>query len=418
MKAKNLVIVRAVTEQGLTPTQAAERFGVSRQWVHTLVRRYQEGGPDAVAPRSKAPHARPQTTPEAVRERIIALRLELTGNGADAGPVTIAWHLEQEGYAAPSTSTIRRVLHMAGLITPEPRKRPRRSYTRFEAALPNECWQADITHWFLSNGTRVEILDFLDDHSRFLLTLRPAAAFNGPMVVATLAELIDTFGPPASTLTDNGLVFTTRLAGRKGAKGGFEKLLIAHGITQKNGRPGHPQTQGKIERFHQTLKRWLKARPYPDTITDLAELLTEFRRWYNTKRPHRSIGRRDSILLPGLGNKPHRTLTKLRRILPRCWHDHHPLGNSDPPRHPGRFTAEWRTRTDIIDTNGTVTLRYAGKLRHLGIGRGHAGTPVLLLIDDRHVSVSSMHTGDIIAEFLIDPAKDYQTKTTPTPRQQ
>jgi len=392
MKAKNLVIVRAVTEQGLTPTQAAERFGVSRQWVHTLVRRYQEGGPDAVAPRSKAPHARPQTTPEAVRERIIALRLELTWNGADAGPVTIAWHLEQEGYAAPSTSTIRRVLHMAGLITPEPRKRPRRSYTRFEAALPNECWQADITHWFLSNGTRVEILDFLDDHSRFLLTLRPAAAFDGPMVVATLAELIDTFGPPASTLTDNGLVFTTRLAGRKGAKGGFEKLLIAHGITQKNGRPGHPQTQGKIERFHQTLKRWLKARPYPDTITDLAELLTEFRRWYNTKRPHRSIGRRT----------PEQAYTA--------------LPNATPTQE--RDAAEWRTRTDIIDTNGTVTLRYAGKLRHLGIGRGHAGTPVLLLIDDRHVSVSSMHTGDIIAEFLIDPAKDYQTKTTPTPRQQ
>ncbi|MFK4806854.1 DDE-type integrase/transposase/recombinase [Microbacterium sp. ZW CA_36] len=116
---------------------------------------------------------------------------------------------------------------------------------RFQADLPNECWQADITHWYLASGTRVEILDFLDDHSR-LLDIRAAAAFTGPMVVTAMTELISRYGPPMSTLTDNGLVFTTRLARFKGARGGFEKLIAAHGITQKNGRPGHPQTQGKI----------------------------------------------------------------------------------------------------------------------------------------------------------------------------
>ncbi|WP_425561802.1 IS481 family transposase [Microbacterium awajiense] len=383
MKPKNLVIVRAVREQGLSHAEAAVRFGVTRQWVHALVTRYDAEGPDGVAPRSRAPRTRPGATPAVIRDRIIALRVELTGNGADAGPATIAWHLEQEGHPAPSTSTIRRILHTAALVTPAPHKRPRSSYIRFEADLPNECWQADITHWYLSTGVRVEILDFLDDHSRYLLAIRAGTAFTGPNVVETMTDLITGYGPPMSTLTDNGLVFTTRLARFKGARGGFEKLLAVHGITQKNGRPGHPQTQGKIERFHQTLKRWLTARPLPDTLTDLQTLLTEFQSWYNTARPHRSLGRRT----------PEQAYTALPKASPT-----------------GPTRSEWRSRTDRVDQHGKVTVRYAGKLRHLGIGKAHTGTPVLLLIHDRDVSVSNANTGEIIAEHTIDPARDYQPK--------
>lgn len=383
VKPKNLVIVRAVREQGLSHAEAAARFGVTRQWVHALVRRYDADGPDGVAPRSRAPQTRPGTTPDGVRDRIIALRVQLVADGADAGPETIAWHLEQEGRRAPSTSTIRRILHAENLITPAPAKRPRSSYIRFQADLPNECWQADITHWFLADGTRVEILDFLDDHSRLLLDIRAGAAFTGPMVVTVMTELISRYGPPASTLTDNGLVFTTRLARYKGARGGFEKLLAVHGITQKNGRPGHPQTQGKIERFHQTLKRFLTARPRPSTISDLQTLLTEFQTWYNTQRPHRATGRRT----------PEQAYTALPKATPT-----------------GSTRSEWRSRTDKVDRDGKVTLRYAGKLRHLGIGKAHAGTAVLLLIHDQNVVTSNATTGEIIAEHTIDPDRDYQPK--------
>lgn len=205
---KNLVIVRAVVDQGLSAAQAAVRFGVTRQWVHTLLRRYEMHGPQGLAPGSRAPKSRPGTTVPVVRERVIELRVQLGASGADAGPETIAWHLQQDGHRPPSTSTIRRILHTAGLVVPEPKKRPKSSYIRFEADLPNGCWQADITHWFLADGTRVEVLDFLDDHSRYLLYVRAAPAFSGPMVVAALQSLIDEYGPPASTLTDNGLVFT------------------------------------------------------------------------------------------------------------------------------------------------------------------------------------------------------------------
>jgi transposase InsO family protein len=318
-----------------------------------------------------------------IRERIVQLRRELVAQGADAGPVTIAWHLERAGFRVPSTATIRRVLHAEALITPAPEKRPRSSYVRFQADLPNECWQADITHWFLASGTRVEILDFLDDHSRLLLDIRAAPAFTGPMVVTAMTELISRYGPPMSTLTDNGLVFTTRLARFKGARGGFEKLIAAHGITQKNGRPGHPQTQGKIERFHQTLKRFLAARPLPATIEDLQQLLTEFQNWYNTKRPHRSVGRRT----------PLEAYTALPKATPT-----------------GPRATEWRSRTDKVDTHGKVTIRYAGKLRHLGIGKAHAGTPVLMLIHDRDIVTSNANTGEIIAEHTIDPTHDYQPR--------
>lgn len=142
-------------------------------------------------------------------------------------------------------------MHQAGLVTPQPKKRPKSSYLRFQAELPNGCWQADITYWFLADGTRVEILDFLDDHSRFLLTIQTSTLWTSADVVSVMDQLIATYGPPAATLTDNGIVFTARFTARPGAKNGFEKRLAAHQIQQRNGAPGHPQTQDKIERFHQ-----------------------------------------------------------------------------------------------------------------------------------------------------------------------
>jgi len=152
-----------ITRQSVTTTAA--ECGMSRQHLLRLLRRYRDGGPEALEPRSRRPRTNPGRTPAAVRERIVGLRTELTSRGLDGGPVTIARHLGREGLAIPSTSTIRRILHEAGLVTPEPRKRPRSSWIRFEAAQPNELWQSDFTHWHLADGTEVEIICWLDDHS-------------------------------------------------------------------------------------------------------------------------------------------------------------------------------------------------------------------------------------------------------------
>jgi transposase InsO family protein len=256
--SKHRVVVLRIIAGECTVTAAAAEYGISRQYLHKLLARYREQGLEGLEPRSRAPRSSPQATTARVRDRIIVLRGALTAAGLDAGPVTIGWHLQQEGLHAPSVSTIRRILHQAGLITPEPRKRPRSSYIRFEAAQPNQTWQSDFTHWRLADGRDVEILNWLDDHSRYLLSCTVHQPVTGDDVVTTFLACVDDYGPPASTLTDNGRVYTARHGGGRNA---FEYVLAALNITQKNGTPNHPQTQGKIERFHQTLKRWLSHRP-------------------------------------------------------------------------------------------------------------------------------------------------------------
>src|SRR6202044_118500 len=193
------------------------------------------------------------------------------------------------GLPALSTSTIRRILHAAGLICPEPRKRPRSSYARFEMAQPNEMWQSDFIHWRLADGTEVEILNWLDDHSRYLLSCTPHRPVTGDDVVAVFLDVVEQHGAPASTLTDNGSVYTSGFTGGRNA---FEYVLPLLGIRQKNGSPGHPQTQGKTERFHQTQQRWLRARPPACSTAQLQRQLDEFREHYNERRPHRALARR------------------------------------------------------------------------------------------------------------------------------
>lgn len=380
---KNLAIITAITKQGFSVRQAAERFNISRQWIYTLLQRYEQGGKPALKPRSRAPQSRPHATKAAVVKRIIELREYLEEQGADSGAETIAWHLTKQGFNTPSRSTIHRILQQAGKVSPQPKKRPKSSYRRFEAELPNQCWQADITHAFLANGRRVDILDFLDDHSRFLLSITAYHACAGIHVVQTMNTLINTYGPPASTLTDNGMVFTARFTSRPGAKNGFETLLENHHIKQKNGKPGHPQTQGKIERFHQTLKKWLNARPRANTLKELQTQLNEFRTWYNTERPHRAIGRQ--------------TPQHAYQATPKASPNH----NSQQ---------ETRTREDTVDKNGKITIRYAGKLRHLGIGRAHIGTKVVTVLIGPHAITADRETAEVIAEHIIDPTKNYQPK--------
>jgi transposase InsO family protein len=373
------VAVLQVVSQQLSVTQAAAEYGFSRRHLHRLLARYRDGGLDGLEPRSRRPRTNPAQTAEAVRDRILALRGQLSADGLDAGPVTIAWHLEQAGLRAPSTSTIRRILHQAGLITPEPRKRPRSSYLRFEAAQPNEMWQSDFIHWRLSDGSDVEVLNWLDDHSRYLLSCTAHQPVTGDDVVSVFRGLIEDYGPPASTLTDNGSVYTSRFTGGRNA---FEYVLALLGIRQKNGSPGHPQTQGKTERFHQTLQRWLKARPAAQTNDELQRQLDQFREHYNERRPHRALHRHT----PG----------EAYRATPKA-----------APASNGHASGHYRLRYDRLDTKGKMTIRRAGSMHHLGIGTQHARKRVLAFADDHHVTVADLTTGEVLSTHLIDPDKTY-----------
>jgi transposase InsO family protein len=373
------VAVLKITTKQLSVTEAAAEYGYSRRHLHRLLARYLEGGVDALEPRSRRPRSSPHATSQVVRDRVVELRGQLIADGSDAGPVTIAWHLEQAGVTPPSTSTIRRILHQAALITPEPRKRPRSSYARFQAAQPNAMWQSDVTHWRLRDGTDVEILNWLDDHSRYLLSATAHQPVTGDDVVAVFLAVVDDYGPPASTLTDNGSVYTSRFTGGRNA---FEYLLPLLGVRQKNGSPGHPQTQGKIERFHQTQKRWLNARPAPLTIAELQQQLDAFREHYNEQRPHRALD----------------------RATPSHAYRHTPKA---APATNGHAQTHYRLRYDRLDPKGRMTIRRAGRMHHLGIGTAHARKRVLALADEHHITVIELQTGEVLSTHLIEPDRTY-----------
>lgn len=398
--SKARLVITAVTVEKRPVSEVARSYGVARSWIYALLERYWDEGEAAFEPRSRRPKTSPQAIPEVAVSLITELRKDLAGQGLDAGPQTIAWHLEHHHRIRVSAATISRYLARAGLVTPEPRKRPRSSYLRFEAEQPNECWQSDFTHYPLADGTGTEILTWLDDHSRYALRITGHRRVTGPIVLTAFRAAVAAYGAPASTLTDNGMVFTTRFSGGKGGRNGLETELRRLGIKQKNGRPNHPQTQGKTERFQQTLKNWLRAQsPQPTTIAQLQALLDAFTALYNHQRPHRSL--------------PHRA-TPATAYAAR------------PKATPGDRTADThdRVRTDRIDTSGVVTLRHHGRLHHIGIGRTHARTHVLMLISDLHVRVINAATGELLRELTLDPTRDYQPTGRPpgpqpkTPRTQ
>jgi transposase InsO family protein len=257
--SKARLVITAVIVEKRPVSEVARSYGVARSWIYALLARYREEGEGAFEARSRRPKTSPRAIPDVAVSLITEVRKDLASRGLDAGPQTIAWHLEHHHGIRVSPAAVSRYLTRNGLVTPDPRKRPRSSYLRFAAELPNECWQADFTHYPLAGGTDTEILAWLDDHSRYLLRITAHRRVSGPAAVAQFRAAVAEHGIPAATLTDNGLVFTTRFAGGRGGRNGFEAGLRRLGVKQKNGKPSHPQTQGKVERFWQTLKTWLSA---------------------------------------------------------------------------------------------------------------------------------------------------------------
>ena len=284
------LVITAVTVEKRPVSEVARSYGVARSWIYALLARYEAEGEAAFEPRSRRPKTSPSAiSPETV-ELITRLRKELAGQGLDAGPQTIAWHLEHHHQVRVSPATISRYLARQGLVTPDPSKRPKSSYIRFAAEMPNECWQSDFTHYPLAGGQDTEILTWPDDHSGYALSVTAHARVTGPAVLQAFRAACEQHGAPASTLTDNGMVFTTRLAGGRGGRNALEHELRRLGVKQKNGKPNHPQTQGKAERFQQTMKNWLRAQPnQPATLSDLQALLDAFAAVCNEHRPHRPL---------------------------------------------------------------------------------------------------------------------------------
>jgi transposase InsO family protein len=385
--SKARLVITAVVIEGRSQSEVAREYGVSQGWVSRLVARYRMEGEDAFEPRSRRPHTSPTRLPQPTIDLIVTLRNDLLSKGLDHGPHTIAWHLRHHHGITVSVNSIHRHLCAAGLVTATPQRRPKSSYIRFAAEQPNERWQADFTHWWLADGTHAEILDWIDDHARYALSVTAHRRVTGPIVLAEFRKTVAAHGVPASTLTDNGMVFTTRLAGGRGGRNGFENELHRLGVTQINSTPNHPTTCGKVERFHQTLKKWLTSQPRATTITELQTQLDTFMHIYNHRRPHRSL--------------PH-------QATPATAYTARP--KADPAN---RTDTHNRVRRDRIDQAGVITLRVAGRLHHIGVGRTYTGTHVLVLIQDLRIRIIHAATGELLRELTLDPTTDYQPTGAP-----
>ena len=385
--SKARLVITAVVVEGRSQSEVAREYGVSQGWISRLVKRYRLEGEAAFEPRSRRPNTSPTRLAQSTIDLILELHENLAGKGLDHGPQTIAWHLTHHHGLSVSVNSIHRHLHAAGLIVAQPQKRPKSSYIRFAAEQPNERWQADFTHWWLAEGTHVEILDWLDDHARYAISVTAHRRVTGLIVLETFREAIDTHGIPASTLTDNGMVFTTRLSGGKGGRNAFENELRRLGITQINSTPNHPTTCGKVERFHQTLKKWLTRQPRASTIPELQNQLDTFVDEYNHRRPHRSLAQ-------------HATPATAYAARPKA----------DPAT---RTDTHNRVRTDRVDQAGVITLRVAGRLHHIGVGRTYTRTRVLILVQDLNIRILNAATGELLRELTLDPTKDYQPTGAP-----
>lgn len=352
--------------------------GVSRAVFYKYVDRVRREGLDGLNSRSRRPHTSPLQTPVEVEDRVVRLRKELDDSGLDHGATSIQWHLgrQLEGAVVPSVATIHRILVRRGLVVPEPHKRPKCALRRFEAPAPNEMWQIDHTGWVITAGA-VKIFNIVDDHSRVAIRSRAVAEATTDQAWVTFCEGAQRWGLPAGTLSDNGLCFSGKL---RHAEVFFEAQLRDAGVRPITSRPFHPQTAGKVERFQQTLKKWLrKRRRLHACIEELQTDLDEFTRIYNTERPHQGIGRQIPI---------------------ERWKATPVAGPaSEPLAHP-----DWSSKHlhVTVDDTGCV---HADRFR-IHIGVEHQARNALVIVDQKRANV--FIDGDLVRHLELDRSRVYQ----------
>jgi transposase InsO family protein len=382
-------VVAFVAGEPVNVARVCRDCGISRKTFYKYVARCRVEGTAGFEERSRRPHSFPQAVDGDVEEAVVALRKELADAGHECGATTIQWHLgDDPRYKArfrgrvPSVATVHRILVRRGFVLPQPEKRPKSSWRRFEAPAPNEWWQVDYIDWTIATSeVAVKVFNFLDDHSRVACRSRAVAEATSEEAWTTFCQAAQRWGLPAGVLSDNGLCFSGKLRGFEVL---FEAKLRDAGIRPITGRPYHPQTTGKVERFQQTLKKWLRRQDRRRGLAlDLAELqarLDEFCAYYNERRPHQGIG----------------------RVTPLSRWQASPASKpaAEPLPHP---TPRHQTYTVTVTANGVIELN--NKLS-IGVGAEWAGSPAAVIVDG---SYATIFNGDkLIRHLKLDRSRRYQ----------
>lgn len=372
MEAKLLAVFTA--ELDVDVRALCAQLGISRQTFYKYRRRWAQEGPAGLVERSRRPLSSPTRTTLEVEDRIVRFRKDLV---VDNGAQAIAWHLAREGVTV-SAATVHRILVRRGMVTPQPEKRPKSSWKRFEWPRPNDAWQIDATKWALSDNREIWIMDVLDDHSRVLIAARVCDGPTSHAAWEALSHGIADWGAPAHVMSDNGMCFTSRLG--FGGVNTFERALAGLGIRHIPSSPGHPQTCGKLERSHQTTKRWLAAIGPADTPDQLQQQLDHWRHHYNHDRPHKAAN----------GDTPIQRWTATARTTP------------DQPR-PAQPVSGLRR----VSPTGTISWDSFT----IALDRRRAHENVLVIADNLDVTIHGL--GGIIRRLQIDPTRRYQANGHP-----
>jgi transposase InsO family protein len=362
-------------------------LGMSRDTYYRLRRRLAEEGLDGLMPRSRRPHRSPGLIDAELEDEIVRLRKTLP---LDNGAWSIRQELLRAGGMAPAESTIQRALRRRGMVTPQPQKRPKGTPRRFEFSRPRDCWQMDVSEWLLADGSKAFIIDIEDDCSRKAVAALAATVPDAAAVWQTVLMAFADNGLPGMFLTDNGRVFTGKHFSTGPVLADFEANLHALGVRTVTAAPYHPQTCGKIERFHRTLKRWLTKHGRAATVEALQAQLDDFRDYYNHRRPHQALvdhGRHRSASTPQ-----------------QRWEARAHGGPSDPLPDP--ITAH----SPRVHTNGCINVGAA----RIQVGRHRCGQQLTALRQGDRVLI--FDGSQLIDDRTVDPTRRYQPNGLPSGR--
>lgn len=376
------VALARLRSKTITISDIARDFGCSRTTVYRYRERFDAGGFAGLVDRSRAARTHPNQTPPTMEELVVSWRKRLEDQGSDSGAVSVRNRMRRAGQSPPSARTIHRIFVRWGLVTPQPRKRPREKTRRFTAADPNGVWQLDGMEWFLLTPARVKvkvvIIRVIDDYSRRAIGLRVADSESAEDTWACLSEAIDRHGAPAMVLSDNSLAFN---GSRRGREVTVQTRLRALGIAQVAASNHHPQTCGKNEREHQTMQKWLNAHPPATTKDQLYRTLLAYEDDYNHHRPHQGIGGPDGLTTPA----------EAYQSKPKATAANHPL------------PTQARARDVKVSKTGEVPCDHA----RIHIGREWAGTTLTVIRHGNHAAI--FHRTELLAALTIDPNRRYHS---------
>lgn len=361
--------------------------GISRKSFYELRKRLKADGPAAVLePRTRRPNSSPSKLSDEVKAQAVAVRAALEASGLDHGPISVHEKMHTMGLdQIPSTASLARIFREAGVARLEPRKKPRSAWRRFVYPAPNACWQLDGTEYVLTGGRTCVIFQLIDDHSRYAVASHVAWGETTEAAIAVFAKAVTAHGVPQRLLTDNGAALNPS---RRGYIGQLVERASALGVEAITGKPYKPTTQGKNERFHQTLFRYLDKQPLAETLDQLQAQVDAFDHIYNTERPHQGLPGRITPLAAWEATpkaeaprpKPVRPLFERPAPRPR-----------PAPQVPLDLPADTCVRR--VTTAGTIGLDHVTYM----VDNQRAFEHVLAVSDGDNIIITDLH-GEVLAE--------------------